>query len=50
VVPADPVASRFGQTRKPARLPVLPIVTGYARWLAAVLIPSRKAEDLFAGW
>jgi hypothetical protein len=25
-------------------------VTGYARWLAAVLIPSRKAEDLFAGW
>jgi transposase len=26
------------------------MVTGYARWLAAWLIPSRVAEDLFAGW
>ena len=26
------------------------MVTGYARWLAARLIPSRAAEDLFAGW
>jgi transposase len=25
-------------------------VTGYARWLAARLLPSRVAEDLFAGW
>ena len=40
----------FGQVRKPAQLPVLTMVTGYARWLAAVLIPSRRAEDLFAGW
>ena len=40
----------FGQVRKPTQLPVLTMVTGYARWLAAVLIPSRKAEDLFAGW
>lgn len=40
----------FGQTRRPALLPVLTMVTGYARWLSAVLIPSRRAEDLFAGW
>jgi transposase len=41
---------RFGQVRRPTQLPVLTMVTGYARWPAAVLIPSRKAEDLFAGW
>jgi transposase len=29
---------------------VLVMVTGYARWLAARLLPSRVAEDLFAGW
>jgi transposase len=40
----------FGQVRRPAQLPVLTMVTGYSRWLPAVLIPSRKAEDLFAGW
>jgi transposase len=40
----------FGQTRTPTQLPVLTMVTGYARWLSAVLIPSRRAEDLFAGW
>lgn len=40
----------FGQTRRPTQLPVLTMVTGYARWLLAVLIPSRKAQDLFAGW
>lgn len=40
----------FGQVRKPAQLPVLTMVTGYARWLCALLIPSRRAEDLFAGW
>ncbi len=40
----------FGQVRKPAQLPVLTMVTGYARWLSAVLIPSRRAEDMFAGW
>ncbi len=32
------------------RLPVLTMITGYARGLSAVLIPSRSAEDLFAGW
>ncbi len=40
----------FGQARKPTQLPVLTMVTGYARWLLALLIPCRKAEDLFAGW
>jgi transposase len=39
-----------GQTRRSAQLPVLTMVTGYSRWLSAVLIPSRRAEDLFAGW
>lgn len=40
----------FGQTRRPAQLPVLTMVTGHSRWLSGVLIPSRHAEDLFAGW
>jgi transposase len=40
----------FGQTRKPTQLPVLTMVTGYSRWLSALLIPSRSAADLFAGW
>jgi len=40
----------FGQTRTPTQLPVLTMITGYARWLSAVLIPSRRAEDLFCGW
>jgi transposase len=39
-----------GQVRRPAQLPVLTMVTGYSRWLSGVLIPSRHAEDLFAGW
>jgi len=40
----------FGQTRTAARLPVLTMVTGYARWSAALLIPTRMAEDLYSGW
>jgi transposase len=40
----------FGQTRPAVQLPVLTMVCGYSRWAAAVLIPSRSAEDLFAGW
>ncbi len=40
----------FGQTRKPAQLPVLTMVTGYSRWLSGLLIPTRSAADLFAGW
>jgi transposase len=40
----------FGQTRTATQLPVLTMVCGYSRWLSALLIPSRTAEDLFAGW
>ena len=40
----------YGQTRTATQLPVLTMVCGYSRWLFAVLIPSRRAEDLFAGW
>jgi len=44
-VPAGP-----GQERGAPRLPVLTMVSGYSRWLSAVLVPSRHAQDLFAGW
>jgi transposase len=40
----------FGQSRTAKLLPVLTMVTGYSRWLSALLIPSRSTEDLFAGW
>jgi transposase len=40
----------FGQFRESAQLPVLTMACGYSRWLSAVLIPSRHAQDLFAGW
>jgi transposase len=40
----------FGQVRKPTQLPVLTMVTGYSRWLSGLLIPTRSAADLFAGW
>ena len=39
-----------GQVRRPAQLPVLTMVCAYSRWLMAVLIPTRSAADLFAGW
>ncbi|SFF54893.1 IS21 family transposase [Blastococcus tunisiensis] len=39
-----------GQTRTAKQLPVLTMVCGYSRWAAAVLVPSRTAEDLMAGW
>jgi transposase len=39
-----------GQVRRPVQLPVLTMITGYARWLMAVLVPARHAQDLFAGW
>ena len=48
--PAVTLPVGFGQTRTASRLPVLVMVTGYARWLTARLIPSRTAEDLFCGW
>jgi transposase len=40
----------FGQSRRPAQLPVLTMVCGYSRWLTGLLIPTRSAADLFAGW
>jgi transposase len=40
----------FGQTRTARLLPVLTMVCGYSRFASAVLIPSRSAEDLYAGW
>jgi O-antigen/teichoic acid export membrane protein len=40
----------FGQTRSALQLPVLTMISGYSRWLSAILIPTRKAEDLFSGW
>jgi transposase len=39
-----------GQVRSAKQLPVLTMVCGYSRWASAVLIPSRNAEDLYAGW
>jgi transposase len=40
----------FGQVRTSTQLPVLTMVCGYSRWASAVLIPTRSAEDLYAGW
>ena len=40
----------WGQTRTSTQLPVLVAVTGYARWLSALLVPTRATEDLLAGW
>jgi transposase len=40
----------FGQMRSAKQLPVLTMITGYARHVDGLLIPSRTAEDLFAGW
>jgi transposase len=40
----------FGQARAARQLPVLTMVAGYSRWASGLLIPSRDAEDLFAGW
>ena len=39
-----------GQVRTAKQLPVLTMVCGYSRWLLAMLLPSRQAEDLFVGW
>ena len=40
----------FGQTRTASQLPVLTMITGYARWASALLLPTRQAEDWHAGW
>lgn len=39
-----------GQQREAKRLPVMTMVSGYSRWAGGVLIPSRDAQDLYAGW
>ena len=44
------VPAGSGQVRTAKQLPVLTMVSGYSRWASAVLIPTRNAEDLFAGW
>jgi len=44
------VPAGSGQVRKPAQLPVLTMVCAYSRWLMALLVPTRTAADLFAGW
>jgi O-antigen/teichoic acid export membrane protein/transposase len=48
--PPTEVPSGFGQVRSARRLPVLTMITGYSRWLTAVLIPTRRPADLSAGW
>jgi transposase len=48
--PPTTVPVGYGQIRTPMQLPVLTMVLGYSRWLSAMLIPTRRAEDLFAGW
>lgn len=40
----------WGQERTATQLPVLTMVSGYSRWRAAVLVPSRTEQDLYAGW
>ncbi len=48
--PETEIPVGFGQSRRAKQLPVLVMTCGYSRWLSALLIPSRAAEDLFAGW
>ncbi|BBY96333.1 hypothetical protein MGALJ_60020 (plasmid) [Mycobacterium gallinarum] len=48
--PPTTIPVGYGQRRSPTQLPVLTMVLGYSRWLAAILLPSRRAEDLFTGW
>jgi transposase len=40
----------FGHRRTAKQLPVLTMVCGYSRWASGVLVPSRAAQDLYAGW
>ena len=48
--PPVTIPAGCGQVRKPVQLPVLTMVCAYSRWLSALLIPTRTAADLFAGW
>lgn len=40
----------FGQFRTAKQLPVLTMVSAYSRMLFALLVPTRTAQDLYAGW
>jgi transposase len=40
----------YGQTRTASQLSVLTMITGYARWASGLLVPTRRAEDMYAGW
>src|SRR6476661_7239001 len=46
--PPTTIPVGYGQSRTPMQLPVLTMVLGYSRWLSAILLPSRRAEELFA--
>jgi transposase len=48
--PPVTIPAGCGQVRRPVQLPVLTMVCAYSRWLMALLVPTRRAEDLFAGW
>jgi len=48
--PPTTIPVGYRQTRTATQLPVLTMVLGYSRWISAILLPSRRAEDLFAGW
>lgn len=38
-----------GQTRSAQQLPVLTMITGYSRWLSAILLPTTHTNDLLTG-
>jgi hypothetical protein len=40
----------FGQSRAAKLLSVLTMVCGYSQYALAMLLPSRSAADLYAGW
>jgi transposase len=44
------LAVDHSQVRTAMQLQVLTMVCGYSRTASAVLVPTRAAEDLFAGW
>jgi transposase len=44
--PAVDIPLGFGQVARP---PVLVMVSGYSRWMQALMLPSRKSGDLLAG-
>ena len=50
LVPRHRPAGRLRPARAAKLLPVLTMVLGYSRFSSAVLVPSRSAEDLYAGW